>query len=208
MFEPRPDTRIAIGAVILAGGGSRRMTRDKALLSLGGRTFLELILSRLRESRRRTGLFRELLISAAGDRYAGFGLPVINDQYPGCGPLGGIYSALRRCRSTHLLVLGCDMPFFDAALGEYLAGRFKRRHTNGRFDAVVPRTRDGRAQPLCAIYSASCADFLLPRIQAGDYRLTAALEDLRVDYVPLDKTRYSDRILRNINTPDEYRAVC
>jgi molybdopterin-guanine dinucleotide biosynthesis protein A len=181
------------------------MMRDKALLPLEGRTFLELIVSRLRESRRRTGLFQELLISGPEEHYTEFGLPVIGDLYPGCGPLGGIYSALRRCRSSHLLVLGCDMPFFDAALGEYLADRLK--HNAGRFDAAIPLTRDGRAQPLCAIYSTSCADAFLSSIQAGVYRIASALESLRVDYVPLAAAGYSDRILSNINTPGEYRAL-
>jgi molybdopterin-guanine dinucleotide biosynthesis protein A len=183
------------GAVILAGGKSSRMGRDKALLRLGRETFLEKILAQLSR-------FPEIFISASreGD-YTRFGVPVVLDLYPGKGPMGGLYSALVICRSPALLAIGCDKPLFEAALGHWLISRLEG------FDAAVPITRDGRVQPLCAVYAKSCKDVFLSQIQKGDYRMTHALKLLRTNYIALSRTAFSDSLLSNINTPEQYETL-
>lgn len=184
-----------VGAVILAGGRSSRMGQNKAWLRLGEESFLERILSRL------SG-FSEILISAAGEAaYARLGFPVIPDLYPGTGPLGGVYSALQACRSPYLLVLGCDKPLFETALGVYLTDRAEG------FDATVPITRDGRPQPLCAVYAKTCGEILHRQIQRGNYRLTETLREMRTNYIPLSQTAFPDQLLTNINTPAEYQKL-
>jgi molybdopterin-guanine dinucleotide biosynthesis protein A len=171
------------------------MGTNKAWLRLGEETFLERLLSRL-------SVFPEVLISAAGEaEYARLGFPVIADVYPGTGPLGGLYSALKFCRSSYLLALGCDKPLFETALGIYLADRAPG------FDAVVPVTQDGRIQPLCAVYAKSCGEILLGQIKSENYRLTAALKKMRTLYIPLSQTSFSDRLLANINTPEDYSQL-
>jgi molybdopterin-guanine dinucleotide biosynthesis protein A len=116
--------------------------------------------------------------------------------------MGGLYAALCFCRSPFLLAIGCDKPLFEKGLGEYLAARA----SNG-FDAVVPVTRDGRVQPLCAVYAKSCADVFLRQLTKGDNRMTDALKLFKTDYVPLSQTPYADAVLSNINTPEEYAAL-
>jgi molybdopterin-guanine dinucleotide biosynthesis protein A len=171
------------------------MGRDKALLRLGRETFLERILAQL------SG-FPEVFLSASrkGD-YTRFGFPVVLDVYPGKGPMGGIYSALMTCRSPSLLAIGCDKPLFEAALGHWLISRLEG------FDAAVPITRDGRLQPLCAVYAKSCGDVFLSQIQRGDYRMTNAIRQLRTNYIDLSRTAFSDSLLSNINTPEQYEAL-
>jgi molybdopterin-guanine dinucleotide biosynthesis protein A len=193
------------GAVILAGGKSSRMGENKAFLMLDKQTFIERILSQLTH-------FSEVLISAASgmtELYAPFDVPVIEDLYAERGPIGGLYTALKSCRSPYLLAIGCDKPFFEQGLGEYLAelapGGVKGR--GGDYDAVVPVSRDGRLQPLCAVYAKTCAEFLRGRILAGNYRMTAALECMRTFRVSLADTPFPEQVLSNINTPEEYRAI-
>jgi molybdopterin-guanine dinucleotide biosynthesis protein A len=134
-----------LSAVILAGGESRRMGRDKAWVKLGGRTLLELA----GEKVRRLGV-KELFISGRpeGD-YSALKCPVLFDLEPGLGPLGGIERALHAASSPLVLVLAVDLPRMTTA--------FLRKLVAGcnRLTGVVPRLND-RLEPLVAIYPPRC----------------------------------------------------
>jgi molybdopterin-guanine dinucleotide biosynthesis protein A len=99
--------------------------------------------------------------------------------------------------------LGCDKPLFTGELGKFLA----ERACSGDYEALVPRTRDGRLQPLCAVYAASCASVFHHQILAGNNRLTDTLPHLRAGYIALGHTPFPDLILSNINTPKEYQTL-
>jgi molybdopterin-guanine dinucleotide biosynthesis protein A len=200
---PASDTAsgCAVGVAILAGGKSRRMdAQDKAFLTFNGRTFLEHILTQV-------ATFPEILISATPSahqqRYTRFGFPIIPDEYVEHGPIGGIYSVLHACRSPFLLVLSCDMPFFERTLAEYLA----LQAANGLHDALIPLTSDGRAQPLCAVYAKTSAPVFLSQIRAGNNRLRDTLALLNTRYIPLEQSGFPDTLLTNVNTPEAYRAL-
>lgn len=93
-------------AVILAGGKSSRMGRDKAFLEFEGRPLLERQLALVRE----TGI-EEIFIAGRPDaNYARFAARVLNDQFQNAGPLAGIERALASTSASHLLVLAVDMP--------------------------------------------------------------------------------------------------
>ncbi|MEQ1854155.1 MAG: molybdenum cofactor guanylyltransferase, partial [Chthoniobacteraceae bacterium] len=97
---------MAHSAVLLAGGRSSRMGRDKPGLIFDGKPLWRHQLATLRATQP-----AELFISGAADGcYADAGIPVIPDDAPGLGPLGGIATALRRCTGEPLLVLAVDMP--------------------------------------------------------------------------------------------------
>ncbi|MCS7050494.1 MAG: molybdenum cofactor guanylyltransferase, partial [Thermomicrobium sp.] len=102
---------MSTSVAILAGGQSRRMGRDKALLDFHGEPLLGRVLRRVRP------LTDDLFI-VASDRpaYLQFGVPVVPDRIPDAGPLGGIYSALLSARHEYCLVLSCDLPFVDPLL--------------------------------------------------------------------------------------------
>ncbi len=98
-------------AVLLAGGESSRMGRDKSALPVNGEPLWQRQLAVLRATEP-----AELFISGKSDGpYAGCGVEILPDEFPGCGPLGGIATALRRCKSDRLLVLAVDMPAMTAA---------------------------------------------------------------------------------------------
>lgn len=185
-----------IGAVLLTGGKSRRMGQNKALLTIKGQTFLEHTIAQLAD-------FDELFLSASDKfPYLSFGLPIVEDLMPDCGPMGGLYSSLCSCQSDWLLAVSCDMPLLDSGVLHYLL-----EFVSDAYDAFVITDRSGRIHPLCAVYSKKAAAVFKKYLSEGNYRLMAALESMRVKYVPLSHSIYPDTVLSNTNTPEDYAAI-
>lgn len=132
--------------VVLTGGASRRMGRDKALLEINGAPISVSVAESLREA----GAHRVLAIG--GDlpglsKLASFD-EVVTDDYPGEGPLGGILTALDRMDDDIVVILACDTPLIDAQTPEAVAHRLATEPTAAVAYAVV----GGRAQPLTAAW--------------------------------------------------------
>src|SRR5215470_12332753 len=100
-----------LSAFILAGGQSTRMGTDKAFVTFEGRT----LLSRMLEVAR--SLTPTVRIVGKTAKYAEFA-PVIEDIFPGCGPLAGIHAALRATQTELNVILAVDVPFVSASLVE------------------------------------------------------------------------------------------
>jgi molybdopterin-guanine dinucleotide biosynthesis protein A len=108
--DPEPIANSNFAAVLLAGGRSSRMGRDKATLVIDGQPLWQRQLATLRALQP-----CELLISGRRDGpYAGAGIEIIEDAIPGLGPLAGIAAALRRADSPRVLVLAIDLPAMTA----------------------------------------------------------------------------------------------
>lgn len=129
-------------ATILAGGKSSRMQREKALLEVEGQTLIARTATILRP------LFSEIVVvTSKAEVAAAAGLAAIPDQYPDCGPLGGIHSALKHFEQT-TFVVACDMPYLNPA--------FIREMQETPFEkALIPRHENG-IEPLHGIYSPQC----------------------------------------------------
>ena len=153
-----------IAAVILAGGGGRRLGGvDKALLPLAGRPLLAHVLTRLRPQTDR------ILLSANGDptRFAAFGLPVVPDNVPGQGPLAGIAAAAAACQDRWpavrwLVTVPVDTPL----LPEDLVSRLWEARPPGSGGAVVAEA-GGRRHWTVALWPIGAAVALAERIAAG-----------------------------------------
>jgi len=189
-----------LGAVILSGGASRRMKQNKAFLTFDNETFLNRIHKQL------SG-FEEILLSVdSTEKYVSEDIPkdiiVVQDIYHDCGALCGIFSALRVCKSDYLFVISCDMPLFEKSLADYMCS-----FVDGKHDAYVIVTRDGRLQPQCAIYSSAVADIMEECILAGKCKIIAPYDRIRVKYISLHNTAFSDNIVRGVNTPIEYQEL-
>ena len=186
-------------AVIMAGGDSRRMGRDKASLPLGEQSLIEHVAAALNP------LFSRVYVSVRRPRPE-IALPQIFDRVADGGPLAGLCASLAQIASggeaatPWLFVVATDMPFVQASLIERLA-----QEREG-FDAVVPVV-DGHPQPLAAFYATSALPDL-ERVLAGDgkHSLRAALERLNVCYVDQSRLLESDPALRSfvdLDTPQE-----
>jgi molybdopterin-guanine dinucleotide biosynthesis protein A len=191
-----------LSAAILAGGMSRRMGLDKAMLTLGGMTFLERALAAVEV------VADDLMIIGDRPDYHGLGAAVIADSYPGSGPLGGIATALVSARHDHVLVVGCDMPFLSAPLLRAMANQPRG------YDALMlvtePDSRDAgdgpTVHPLHAIYSRRCLSTAVECLEAGRLRVSAMTARIRVRQLPESWVRrYDPRLLSlmNVNDPSQ-----
>ncbi len=157
--------------VVLAGGGSRRLGRDKALLDLGdGRPLLRRVVETLAD------LCDEVLVVAGRpERYQGLGLParLVADDRPGQGPLAGLETALRRARHEYALVVACDLPFLHRGLLRHMLGLERD------YQALVPRWQ-GHLHPLHAVYARSCLPHVSALLDSGQRQALALLERVQV----------------------------
>jgi len=182
-----------IGAVILAGGKSRRMGKDKAELLIDDQIFLDKIAAEL-------SAFDELLVSVGSkDHLAETKYQTVADKYPDCGPIGGLQSALSVCTSDALFAISCDVPLFTSALAEFLCSEM-----NDAYDAVVAISPEGFFHTLCAVYKKSTADIFEKYILSGDYKILNAYEQMKICRVPVEDF---ESLLLNVNTPEEYERL-
>jgi molybdopterin-guanine dinucleotide biosynthesis protein A len=152
-----------LSAVILAGGQSSRMGRDKAWVEFEGRP----LISRALDAVRSSGITDVLISGRAGTDYSILGCPVLLDRESGFGPLAGIERALDTTEAPLLLVLAVDLPRMTAGFLRKLASRCDS------LTGVVPKLRD-RLEPLAAVYPKRCRfiarDCLLKcRLAARDF---------------------------------------
>jgi molybdopterin-guanine dinucleotide biosynthesis protein A len=177
--------------VVLAGGKSSRMGRDKALIEVDGRTLLDRALDRLEP------LTDELLVIGDPKRYGHVGPFVIADETPDLGPIGGLVTAMRFATNDKLLVMACDLP----SITEGLLLAVKERMGNFT-DAVVPVHQD-RMEPLCAAYHRRCETTLRQAIAREDFKMQDVLQQLRVDRLMVQpgEGKWPIDLFRNLNQP-------
>jgi molybdopterin-guanine dinucleotide biosynthesis protein A len=182
-------------AAILAGGRARRFGGEqKSILRVGGVRIID----------RQVAVLRDIadpvfVVAPHPAPYADLGLEVTPDLIPGCGALGGIYTAIVRSPRDRTIVVACDMPFLSGALLRYLA-----EFSDG--DLVIPRSRRGY-EPLCAVYGSTCAGPIRRRIDAGSLQASELPEGVKVVEIgPEIIERYDpdDLMFVNVNTPHDF----
>jgi molybdopterin-guanine dinucleotide biosynthesis protein A len=189
-----------VSAIVLAGGQSKRLGRDKALLEVEGQPLLARTVLRL------AALSDDLLI-VAGDpgRYKPLALParLVSDERPGTGSLMGIYSGLHAARHPYALVVACDMPFLNLALLRYMLPL-----ADG-YDVVIPRL-GGLYEPLHAIYSKSCLAHMSRLLEGGRRQIIAFFDQVQVRYVDegeIDRFDPQHLSFVNVNTLDDWERM-
>ncbi|MBI4497370.1 MAG: molybdenum cofactor guanylyltransferase [Chloroflexi bacterium] len=187
--------RVAAAGAVLAGGRSRRMGQDKALLRLAGRTLLERALDTLRS------VAQEVLVIGPPERAAlAGGARLVPDAFPGTGPLGAIATALQAIQSDRAVLVACDMPFLSAPLLRYLVA------CSEGYDVTLPRTA-AHTEQLHAVYHRACLPAILEQLAAGDLKIDRFFAKVRVRYVDETELRAIDPDLRslwNLNTPEDW----
>ncbi|MBW6507952.1 MAG: molybdenum cofactor guanylyltransferase [Desulfuromonadales bacterium] len=177
-----------ITGVILAGGHSRRMGRDKATLTLTGRTLFDRAHDAL------SGIFKRVLI--AGDRpdLASETIPCFTDKYPGSA-LGGIHGGLCAARTPWIFVIPCDLAAPDPFLIRHLLP-----YRNG-YEAVVPRTTKG-FEPVFALYHKSCLPVMEQMLRAENYRIYDFYDRIHIRLVESCEMPIGwERSMTNLNSP-------
>ena len=194
MTESQP----AVSAIIQAGGQSRRMGRDKALIDYQGRPIIAHVVDTLH------ALSNDIVIvSNRSDLYSPFGARVVPDYDPPCGPLGGIAAGLQAITTDLAIVVACDMPFLNVNLLRWLIDRAEG------YDAVVPQS-GAEYEPLHAIYRRDCYHPIVLRIERGERRVISFFADVRLRPVSEAEWRALDpdgHSLVNLNTPDDLNLL-
>ena len=178
--------------LVLAGGKSRRMGQDKALLTYHAQSQIahtaKMLLKRC----------SQVYLSCRADQqssYRKYDFPLVVDSYPDIGPLGGLLSAQRLFPEASWLVAACDLPFMDHSLLNDLT----QKRNPFSFATAYRHPEGGKPEPLCAIYEPKSRVPLILRHAVGNNSLRSFLEDFPIHYLSVK----NPCCLQNINTPDQ-----
>ncbi|MDY6877208.1 MAG: molybdenum cofactor guanylyltransferase [Chloroflexota bacterium] len=192
----RPDPTLS--GVILAGGKSTRLGRDKILVELEGQPLIARILDVLAQL---TGDL--IVVTSMAPRLFPPSVRVVADRYVGAGVLAGVHAGLLAARKELALVVACDMPFLNLDLLRHVIALAYDA------DIVVPRWTD--VEPLHAIYRpATCLEPIERALARGERRIISFYDGLRVRYVERDEIAQFDPqglSFFNVNSPKDWQRA-
>ncbi len=195
---------MTITSIILAGGLSSRLGREKLAEVIAGKSLIERAISSL------SSLSHEILIvisqKQARSSLSLYTYPeakTVVDLYPEKGSLVGIYTGLVHSTNFLNLAVACDMPFLNPDLLRYMI------NISPGFDVIVPRV-DGWMEPLHAVYSKNCAEPMKNRIEQGNFKISGFFDSMKVRYVEKEEIdRFDPERLSflNINTEADLKKA-
>jgi molybdenum cofactor guanylyltransferase len=193
-----------IAAYVMAGGGSTRFGRDKALAVFAGKPMLARMLELMKS------LAEETKVVAAPGKYADIGAQTVVDRWPGEGPLGGIVTALRHAQENAPkcewnLIVSCDMPFLTVEWLRFLA----ERAAVSEAEVVLAHSENG-PEPLCACWRTGAVETLQAAFERGVRRVTEGIALLRAEVLDEGDWKRFDsagRIFWNMNTTADYEEA-
>jgi molybdopterin-guanine dinucleotide biosynthesis protein A len=193
-----------IAAYLMAGGGSTRFGRDKALAEFSGEPMLARMLKLMTE------FGENAKVVAAPGKYSEFGATIVEDHWPGEGPLGGIVTALAHTRENTPacewnLVVSCDMPFLTREWLAYLLERAEKSEAQ----VVLAHSENG-PEPLCACWRTNAMEILRTAFEDGVRRVTQGIALLRAEVLDeADWKRFDSegRLFWNMNTAADYEEA-
>ena len=179
-------------AIILAGGKSSRLGRDKALEKIGGKYLIERVIGSLSQ------LGDDIIVvTAAPNQLSDLNVEKVIDTYPRTGAKVGLCTGINASLSFYSLVVACDMPFLNIDLLRYLLD------SASGFDAVIPRIGD-KIEPLHAVYSKNCISVLEEHIRKGKLKISDLFNEINVRYVEAEEMeRYDPQHLSLFNINSE-----
>jgi molybdopterin-guanine dinucleotide biosynthesis protein A len=186
-----------ITGIILAGGlGTRMGHTKKGFIEINGHTILDRLLAVYQP------LFPKIIISAREtDDLKLLGYPVAEDKFDARSSLTGIHAGLTAMRSSHGFFAACDAPFLQKGLVELLLNEVEQD-----LDVIIPLKEDGYREPLCAVYSKRCLEFIEPQLDREDYKIIHFFEHLKVKEVPVAQLKTGDPnfvSFFNVNRPED-----
>ena len=186
-----------ICALVLAGGKSSRMKgNNKACLKYKSRTFIENIISELEN-------FNKIYISVDNkEKYKNLNYELIEDEFEGIGPIGGIYSALKVMSEDYVFVIACDMPKIKKKLTEVLLSNIEQDDR-----CMVFKDDAGRIYPLGGIYSKKSLQIVKEMIDNKDYKLQNLVKRLHGKILSISEYNLDDEMFINVNNPEEYKNL-
>jgi len=190
-----------VTAIVLAGGNSTRMGRNKALLKIDNKTLIEIVVEKLQD------LFDEIIVVTNNPE----NYPMLKNvrfekdciDTPVKNSLVGIYTGLLKSSNDHVFVVACDMPLLNMDLVKHMLNEL------GNEDILVPFL-EGHYEPLHAIYNKICLANIRHMLDIGNYKIINLYDDVKTIYVNEKKIRSIDPQLTsfmNINTKDIFDSL-
>lgn len=181
-----------IVGIVLSGGKSKRMGQEKGLVKYRGKALIEYAIDTLKP------LCHEMVISTANNDYTYLGLPLIADEIPDCGPIGGISTCIKAVEADIYLVISCDTPHLPTQLFTDLVAQLKDK-------AIIPIDETGRKQPLTACYASSASSFFHEALESRELKMMSLLLKMKPLYFrpSIDSSYYQSNIFSNLNSKDD-----
>lgn len=183
--------------IILAGGKNKRIKTDKAFLKIGSVPLIDGLVAKL------DPVFESILIvTNTPQNYEYLGVSLVEDQWPGRGPLVGIYSGLSVSIHHYNFVVACDMPFINIDLIRYMMD------SAAEYDLVVPKLESGY-ETLCAVYSKNCLQPIQRQLRSNNLKVIDFFDQVKVrEITPREVRRFDpDGIcFFNINTIEDFES--
>jgi len=170
------------------------MGRNKAMLRVSGKPMIAHVVEAVRYATSRV-----MIISNEAEAYQFLSLPIFPDAVESCGPLAGIYTALKHAETRHCLVVACDLPFLTPSLMRFLC-------EHGRdCDVFAFESDTDGLEPLCAVYSRACLPIIEQQLEAGEHKVSHFFSKVNTRLVRLQPglAFYIEHVFLNVNTPDE-----
>jgi len=185
--------RSEIVGVILAGGKSKRMGKDKAFLTLKGKFFITYSLEKLKK------IFDEVIIIVDDvNKFSFSGIKVFSDSIKDVGPLGGIYTALMNIKRDHAFIVPCDMPLFPIqAVKKIIRHSSKNKITIGFSEKDI--------YPIFGVYPKKFKDDLENYILKGGRKVMEFIESFK-EIKKVDLSEFK-KYLINVNSPYDYKLI-
>ena len=189
-----------VTGIVLIGGRSKRFGKDKIFAPINGEPITKKVIDVIQ------GVFEEvILIGQQRDGLNTLEVKVIADIIPNCGPLGGIYTALKAAKNNYIFVFAADMPFLDIKFIKYMVS------LAGKHDIIMPVWNKG-IEPLHAIYNKGLIPIIASLLDRKLLKIAKLIdrEDVSVLKVAEDQIRASgepERMFLNINTPADLETI-
>jgi molybdenum cofactor guanylyltransferase len=176
-----------VTAIILAGGKSSRMGRDKGLSEYGGMPLIDYSISTCKK------ITNDILISTRNPEYSRFGYPLVADNFKDKGPMGGLEATLSVSHTDLNIVCPCDMPGIQADTLNLLLSNSQSTK------AVVVQDAEGKMYPVLGVYNKSALPIIREQINQGNYKMTNLLQKLEARTVLIEPAWQ----LVNFNFPED-----
>ncbi len=187
-------SKIELGGIVLAGGMSSRMGRDKASLPWGESDLLNTVLARL------ATVCGELIVVSNVPREILLpNVKMARDKYEKCGPLAGMQAGLTIASNDYNFIAACDMPYLNAAAAAYVGS------ASIGYDAAVPFI-DGHFNPLHGVYHRACLPYIERLLEQKSYCILDFYHEINLRRITAEELRQFDnelKMLSNINTPED-----
>ncbi len=201
MGEHMTETSLKETSVILlAGGRSSRMGKNKAMLDLNGQPFIEKILAQV------AGAGEVILVTNTPEVYQEYAFRIVEDNEAYGGPLQALYKGLEACVYDKALVLTVDVPLITRPTLEDMVAKLEGHED---IHGLVPLIK-GRSHPLMAVYRKTALSLFKRAVEEKERRMMTLLSQLTIVYMnekDFGQGASVEREFRNVNTPEDYQGL-